>query len=125
MPSAPPRCASTAAHTGSGSYVRRACRSVATWSMLTPSSIMRGRIVGRRGVFSMRPNSARRTLRWMSRRVYYSPALVRRADAAGKRLTDALDRPRFTREGLTVSDNQPPDNADIDEQLQERLDAVS
>src|SRR4029079_17743228 len=39
MPSAPPRCASTAAHNGSGSYVRRASRSVATWSMLTPSSI--------------------------------------------------------------------------------------
>src|SRR5580765_1916126 len=39
MPSAPPRCASTAAHRGSGSYVRRAWRSVATWSMLTPSSI--------------------------------------------------------------------------------------
>src|SRR5204862_7187417 len=39
MPSAPPRCASTAAHRGSGSYVRRASRSVATWSMLTPSSI--------------------------------------------------------------------------------------
>src|SRR5689334_2040492 len=39
IPSAPPRCASTAAHTGSGSYVRRAWRSVATWSMLTPSSI--------------------------------------------------------------------------------------
>src|SRR5438132_7404210 len=39
MPSAPPRCASTAAQTGSGSYVRRASRSVATWSMLTPSSI--------------------------------------------------------------------------------------
>src|SRR5437660_7978520 len=40
MPLAPPRCASTAAHTGSGSYVRRACRSVATWSILTPSSII-------------------------------------------------------------------------------------
>src|SRR5690242_6552911 len=40
IPSAPPRCASTAAQTGSGSYVRRACRSVATWSMLTPSSII-------------------------------------------------------------------------------------
>src|SRR5262245_33370068 len=39
MPSAPPRCASTAAHTGSGSYVCRACRRVATWSMFTPSSI--------------------------------------------------------------------------------------
>src|SRR4029079_16586656 len=39
MPSAPPRCASTAPQTGSGSYVRRAWRSVATWSMLTPSSI--------------------------------------------------------------------------------------
>src|SRR5215472_1863793 len=40
IPSAPPKCASTAAHTGSGSYVRRAWRSVATWSMFTPSSIM-------------------------------------------------------------------------------------
>src|SRR5690349_15738703 len=39
MPSAPPGCASTAAQTGSRSYVRRACRNVATWSMLTPSSI--------------------------------------------------------------------------------------
>src|SRR6185312_1493640 len=39
MPSAPPRCASTAAQTGSGSYVRRAWRNVATWSMFTPSSI--------------------------------------------------------------------------------------
>src|ERR1700694_4885162 len=46
MPSAPPRCASTAAHTGSGSYVRRACRSVATWSILTPSSII-GAVVSR------------------------------------------------------------------------------
>jgi hypothetical protein len=35
----PPRWASTAAHTGSGSQVRRAWRRVATWSMLTPSSI--------------------------------------------------------------------------------------
>src|SRR6478752_10443146 len=42
MPSAPPRCASTAAHTGSGSHVSRAWRSVATWSMLTPSSITMG-----------------------------------------------------------------------------------
>jgi hypothetical protein len=39
MPSAPPRWASTAAHTGSGSQVRRAWRRVATWSILTPSSI--------------------------------------------------------------------------------------
>src|SRR5690606_6770035 len=38
--SAPPRWASTAAQTGSGSYVWRACRTVATWSMLTPSSII-------------------------------------------------------------------------------------
>src|SRR6476646_7512431 len=43
MPSAPPRCASTAAQTGSGSYVRRAWRTVATWSTLTPSSIIEAR----------------------------------------------------------------------------------
>src|SRR5256886_10722411 len=46
MPLAPPRCASTAAHTGSGSYVRRACRSVATWSILTPSSIIAAVVSG-------------------------------------------------------------------------------
>src|SRR5579859_7119565 len=40
MPSAPPSRASTAAATGSGSSARRAWRSVATWSMLTPSRIM-------------------------------------------------------------------------------------
>src|SRR5262245_48130125 len=36
MPSAPPSRASTAAATGSGSSARRACRTVATWSMFTP-----------------------------------------------------------------------------------------
>src|SRR3989442_147365 len=46
MPSAPPKCASAAAHTGSGSYVRRACRSVATWSILTPSSIIAAVVSG-------------------------------------------------------------------------------
>src|SRR5947209_6798483 len=40
MPSAPPRMAKTAAATGSGSCARRACRTVATWSMLTPSRTM-------------------------------------------------------------------------------------
>src|SRR5438477_11087881 len=40
MPSAPPSRASTAAATGSGSMVRRAWRTVATWSMLTPSRII-------------------------------------------------------------------------------------
>src|SRR5438034_5682386 len=40
MPSAPPRSASTAAATGSGSTVCRACRTVATWSMFTPRRIM-------------------------------------------------------------------------------------
>src|SRR4051794_21835953 len=52
MPSAPPRTASTAAATGSGSLARRARRSVATWSMLTPSRIMRsGPVVGFLGHF--------------------------------------------------------------------------
>src|SRR6516165_10713909 len=40
IPSAPPKSARTAAATGSGSMVRRAWRTVATWSMLTPSRIM-------------------------------------------------------------------------------------
>ncbi len=35
IPSAPPSSASTAARTGSGSSVRRACRTVATWSTFT------------------------------------------------------------------------------------------
>src|SRR5436305_11917453 len=39
MPSAPPSSASTAAATGSGSAARRACRTVATWSMFTPKRI--------------------------------------------------------------------------------------
>ena len=34
--SAPPSSASVAAHTGSGSFVLRASRTVATWSILTP-----------------------------------------------------------------------------------------
>src|SRR3954447_20159995 len=44
IPSAPPRVARTAAATGSGSFARRACRTVATWSMLTPSRIMGGSV---------------------------------------------------------------------------------
>src|SRR5262245_49366453 len=42
MLSAPPSMASTAAATGSGSAARRACRTVATWSMFTPSRIIEG-----------------------------------------------------------------------------------
>src|SRR5438105_8475610 len=42
MPSAPPSTASTAAATGSGSAARRTWRTVATWSMLTPSLIIAG-----------------------------------------------------------------------------------
>src|SRR5262245_30551180 len=40
MPSAPPSVASAAAATGSGSRARRACRTVATWSMFTPRRII-------------------------------------------------------------------------------------
>src|SRR5882724_11288807 len=42
MPSAPPSVARIAAATGSGSAARRACRTVATWSMFTPSRIIMG-----------------------------------------------------------------------------------
>src|SRR5512134_3296623 len=40
MPWAPASSARTAACTGSGSAARRACRKVATWSMLTPRRAM-------------------------------------------------------------------------------------
>src|SRR5216683_1952868 len=46
IPSAPPSSASTAACTGSGSGTRRAWRTVATWSMLTPRRGMRSSIAG-------------------------------------------------------------------------------
>src|SRR6266536_192724 len=46
IPSAPPSSASTAACRGSGSGTRRACRTVATWSMLTPRRGMQIRIAG-------------------------------------------------------------------------------
>ena len=42
MPSAPPRHASPAALTGSGSQVRLAWRTVATWSMFTQRAGMPG-----------------------------------------------------------------------------------
>src|SRR2546425_1131785 len=47
MPSAPPRIAKTAAAAGSGSWACRACRTVATWSMLTPRRTMVSRLCPR------------------------------------------------------------------------------
>src|SRR5438067_1485413 len=48
MPSAPPRIAKMAAAAGSGSWACRACRTVATWSMLTPRRTMVSRLCPRK-----------------------------------------------------------------------------
>src|SRR6266481_1305096 len=48
MPSAPPRTAKTAAAAGSGSWACRACRTVATWSMLTPKRTIVSRLCPRK-----------------------------------------------------------------------------
>src|SRR5262245_14590037 len=59
MPWAPPSSASTAAWTGSGCAALRACRTVATWSMLTPRRAMPQGVYAPSRDSRCRPNSDR------------------------------------------------------------------